>query len=88
MSEPIHIDFKRRRRIDSVADLQSIARQVRLYLDRETDHEYAVDVVIPDPIRDRRPFIQITLPVLDVDLEDRIERGWPRWDFDFVWGDL
>lgn len=84
MSEVIGVDFKRRHRIDSVADLQSIARQVRLFIERETDHDYAVDVILPDPAWDRRPFIQVSLAHPDIDLEDRIERGWPRWDFDFV----
>jgi hypothetical protein len=84
MAEITHIDFKKRCRVDSLTRLQSVARQVRMFIERETDYAYAVDLVFPDPRRDRRPFIQVSLATCDADLEDRIERGWPQYDFDFV----
>lgn len=86
MSEPIHVDFRARRRIerDCLHRLCAAASSVRMFMDRETNYEYAVDVVIPDPRRDRRPFIQVSTADIDCELEERIERGWPWIDFDFV----
>ena len=84
MAEITHIDFKRRCRVDSLTRLQAVARQVRMFIDRETDYEHVVDVVFPDPRWDLRPFIQVSMATSDPDLEDRIERGWPQYDFDFV----
>lgn len=87
MPEPIEVDFRRRARVPTARSLSSIATQVRMFLDRATTNEYAVDVVLPDPKRDRTPFIQVSMPIVDADLEDLIERGWPTTDFDFVWCD-
>jgi hypothetical protein len=87
MAEPIHVDFRARRRIaqDSLRRLKAAASAVRMFLDRETDADYAVDVVIPDPCRDRRPYLMISSADLDIDLEERISTTWGWIDFDFVW---
>lgn len=89
MAETIHVDFRARRRIerDSLQRLMGAASAVRMFLDRETATDYAVDVVIPDPRRDRRPFIQVSTACPEADLEERIEQTWPAYDFDFVWCD-
>lgn len=86
MAEITHVDFRARRRIDldSPARLQRVARAVRMFIDRETDYDHAVDVVLPDPSRDRRPFIQVSMATCDCDLEESISRGWPEYDFDFL----
>lgn len=85
MAEPIHIDFKHRRRIDPDAprSLRAAACAVRMFLDRE-GVDYAVDVVFPDPRWDRRPYLLVTLAVADPDLEERIEKAFPRHDIDFA----
>lgn len=88
MAEPITVDFKRRRRVDPVQNLQRTAMAVRMFLDRHARCETAVDVVLPDPIRGRSPYLAVTMEVVDTDLEERIERGWPTVDFDFVWESL
>lgn len=88
MSEPIAVDFKKRRRVDSIKHLQDVATAVRLWLDCRAVYDAAVDVVLPDPIRDRRPYVMVSMATPDADLEDEIAQRWPRIDFDFAWVDL
>lgn len=84
MSEPISVDFKRKRRVDSIRYLQEVATAVRLWLDMRGIYDAAVDVILPDPIRDRRPYVLVSMATPDVDIEEEIATKWSRTDFDFA----
>ncbi len=88
MAEPIHVDFKRKRRValDSSRTLRAVACGARMFLDR-AGVDYAVDLVIPDPKWDRRPYLMVSMAIVDPDLEDRLTAAFPSHDFDFVWCD-
>jgi hypothetical protein len=86
MSEPIYVDFQRKQRVQAAElkarRLQRAATQVRLFLDQMTRQPTACDMVLPDPIRNRDPYLQVYLPLSERELEQVLRVGWPEISID------